>query len=130
MSDRIDALFKMLVVLARDAATRAQPLDSMWPYEAKRGDLVVETSSLRGPDPDAIGWLVGEGQAPWGADDGEDAPMRHVWDIVPLNPAAVLEHDRGVQRWENATFRVVPPSFAERAGLVCPIESLPSGNRT
>lgn len=118
-----DEMFKLLVVLAKEAANMPRPLDRKWPYEPKRGDLVVETTALRGPDPDAIGWLIGEGLAPWGVNDPPTAPMRHVWDIRPLNPGAVLTDGR--LRWENATFRVVPPWIAEKAGIECPIFDVP-----
>lgn len=86
------------------------------------GDLVVEDSWMGSPDPDAIGWLIGHGEAPYGVDDPLDGsvPMREVWDVAPLNPAAktqyVADDGRAYQRWENARFRKVPEHVLKRMG--------------
>lgn len=113
-----DEILPLVVVLAREVSSSV-PFRP-WPTP-KRGDLVVETTFMGQPDPHAIGWLVDYGDAPYGEDDPTDGsvPMREVWDIVPLDPNVQLDA-RGVQRWENATFRVVPEWFVTRAGLVCP----------
>lgn len=90
--------------------------------EPQPGDLVVEASWMHRPDPDAIGWLVGHGIAPYGRDDPLDGsvPMREVWDVIPLNPAArtqyTTEDGRGYQRWENASFVKVPDHVVKRMG--------------
>jgi hypothetical protein len=79
------------------------------------GDLVVETSWMRrGPDPDAIGWLVSHGEAAY-ADDGS-GPTREVWDVTPLSGAPGLD-GRPYQRWENAQFRKVRTELVEQLGL-------------
>lgn len=93
------------------------------------GDLVVETSWIHRPDPDAIGWLVGYGQAPYGRDDPTDGsvPMREVWDVRPLSDAKGLEGN-DVQRWENARFMKVPEHVVRRLGLTFP--SRPAQRKT
>jgi len=92
-------LLMLLVDLARRATlnweqTAAPPLAP--------GDLVVEVSKFA-IDPDAIGWLVGEGEAAY-SEDGT-GPTRHVFDIVPLSGAR--GRNTLYQRWENAAFRKV-----------------------
>lgn len=85
------------------------------------GDLVVERTGFRKADPDAIGWLIGHDDAPYGEDDPLDGsvPMREVWDVLPLNPAAKLQTIGGYQcqRWENAQFVKVPDWIVESLGL-------------
>lgn len=78
--------------------------------EPQPGDLCVEvTGWRRSVDPDAIGYLVGHGPAPYHEDDPLDGsvPMREVWDMRPLNSNARLQ-EWGGQRWENAQFRPIP----------------------
>jgi hypothetical protein len=89
--------------------------------EPKPGDLVVEVTSLRAADPDSIGWLIGHDLAPYKEDDPLDGsvPMREVWDVLPLNPDAVLQRG-GYQRWVNAEFRRVPDALVKRLGLTKP----------
>lgn len=108
-------LLKLIVELARTASL----FDKGYSQDPKPGDLVVEVTTFRDRDPDAIGWLVGHGDAPYNVDDPDDGsvPMREVWDIVPLCSEAVL-NDRGEQRWENATFRAINPTILRRAGVV------------
>lgn len=113
-----DEILPLVVAFAREVS--GSPAWMPWP-EPKPGDLVVETTGMGRPlDPQAIGWLVAHGDAPYGEDDPTDGsvPMREVWDVLPLDPNVVLP--RGYQRWENATFRVVPDWFVKRAGLTCP----------
>lgn len=106
-----DTALRMLVAAARRAAVA----ESVGP---EPGDLVVEITRFD-TDPDAIGWLIGHDDAPYNADDPLDGsvPMREVWDIRPLNPAAKLQTigEEQVQRWENATFLRVPPHIARHA---------------
>lgn len=64
------------------------------------GDLVVETSSLRGYDPDGVGHLR--------AVEGDDPQYPDIYVVEPL-------HRPGEQvRWGNATFLAVPTERAER----------------
>lgn len=94
-----------VVTLARHVATAEEEAGLTGPPEP--GDLVVETS-LSVPDPDAIGNLVWCGYAPYDSHDFDKD--RFVWDIYPLSGAPGLPicgHGRLLQRWENATFRVV-----------------------
>lgn len=88
--------------------------------EPEPGDLVIETTWLRRqPDPDAIGWLVAHGEAPY-AEDGT-GPTREVWDITPLSGAVgVGSAGELYQRWENASFVKVPDRLVVRLGLVPP----------
>ena len=116
-----DAVLRLLVVAAR-AAALAPHLTAMAreeDIEPQPGDLVVEASSLqvRNPDPDAIGWLVAHGEAPY-SEDGT-GQKREVWDILPLSGRT--QKDWGFQRWENADFRRVPKPLCERAGLLAPL---------
>lgn len=118
-----DDVLRLLVVAAR-AAALAPHLTAMAleeDIEPKPGDLVVEASSaqVRHPDPDAIGWLVGHGDASY-QEDGV-GPKREVWDILPLSGRT--QNDWDYQRWENADFRRVPKPLVERAGLrpPCPL---------
>lgn len=85
--------------------------------EPRRGELVVEVTR-RDIDPDAIGYLVGHADAPWNRDDPLDGsvPMREVYDILPLNPEAILD-EYGTQRWENAMFKPVPAYVFAKLGL-------------
>jgi hypothetical protein len=112
-----DEILRLLVVATRAAALAPHltPAAREEDIEPEPGDLVVEASSLqiRDPDPDAIGWLVGHGDAPY-SEDGA-GPMREVWDILPLSGRT--QKDWGYQRWENADFRRVPKPLVERAGL-------------
>jgi hypothetical protein len=106
VSTRAAVLAPHLTALAREENVEPQP-----------GDLVVETSSAQvHPDPDAIGWLVDHGDAPY-KEDGT-GPRREVWDILPLSGRT--QKDWGYQRWENADFRRVPKPMVERAGLQPP----------
>lgn len=83
---------------------------------------MVEDSWMHRPDPDAIGWLVGHGMAPYDVDDPLDGsvPMREVWDVTPLNPSAKTQYTdesgQPYQRWENARFRKVPAHVVARLG--------------
>jgi hypothetical protein len=115
-----DDVLRLLVVAARAAALAPHltPMAREEDIPPEPGDLVVETSSaqVRHPDPDAIGWLVGHGDAPY-SEDGT-GPKREVWDILPLSGRT--QKDWGFQRWENADFRRVPKPLVERAGLQPP----------
>jgi hypothetical protein len=90
------------------------------------GDLVVEVTRMR-MDPDAIGWLIAHGQAPWfagtkvadGILDGV-GPMREVWDIEPLSGRGPLHGPWRPQRWENAQFMALPDAIAELARQAFP----------
>lgn len=99
-----DNLFRLLVSVAREAVLLPnQP-------EPKEGDLVVEVSKFGLTDPDAIGWLLGHGEAAYAEDN--TGPSREVWDIVPLRGLLTDQsRARGFVRWENAEFRVVPASL-------------------
>lgn len=120
MTDQDDVL-RLLVVAVRAAAlaphltAQAREAD----IDPVPGDLVVETSSLqiRNPDPDAIGWLIAHGEAPYNEDG--TGPTREVWDILPLSGRT--QKDWGYQRWENADFRKVPYPLLQRAGLQAPL---------
>jgi hypothetical protein len=88
----------LLVAVARMASIhipRAKPIE---------GDLVVEVSKFGDPDPDAIGFLQGHGEAAYEPDGS--GPTRIVWDVRPLSGKGGIAP--GVQRWENADFVVVP----------------------
>ena len=116
-----DDLLRMLVAAARalhGASLRLSAVGVMKQPDPQPGDLVVELSHRSASgfhDPDAIGWLIGHDDAPYGEGDPLDgsAPMREVWDIVPLSGRGV-EHPTGVHRWENASFAVVPHELWER----------------
>ena len=88
----------MLMLLVEQA--RRNAISREFLGEPQPGDLVVEVSKFS-IDPDAIGWLLGTGEAPYN-DDGT-GPTRIVSDIVPLSGAAGLK-GRPYQRWENAEF--------------------------
>jgi hypothetical protein len=116
--------YALLVVLARRAVFDRTIADNPF-AEPEPGDLVVEMTGWRRPaDPDAIGWLLGHDDAPYGEGDPLDGsvPMREVWDVIPLNPEAKLQEfgGRRYQRWENADFRRIDPKLLERAGIVPP----------
>lgn len=100
----------MLVRLAREAH-----LGGRWRH-AKPGELVVEVSKFN-IDPDAIGWLVNHGRAPY-AEDGS-GPTREIWDLIPLSGARG-SYEGGAQRWENAEFVALPDSVAELARVAFP----------
>lgn len=111
----IEGALRLAVALAR------APLDR--DHVPEPGDLVVECSWFtNGPDPDAIGWLVAHGDAPYGVDDPLDGsvPMREIWDVAPLNPSAKVQYTdtdgRGYQRWENARFCKVPDHIVQQMG--------------
>lgn len=80
------------------------------------GDLVIEITKFR-YDPDAIGWLIGHGEAPYNEDG--TGPVREIWDVVPLSGAK--GKTKPYQRWENAQFAKVatqlefppPPDVAQ-----------------
>lgn len=95
-----------IVALAREvdiAALRRDP---------QPGELVVEPSMLRRRnDPDAVGWLVAHGDAPYN-EDGTGA-MREIWDVIPLERG----RDGKPLRWENAEFFALPDAFAALVGL-------------
>lgn len=96
-----DQLLSLLVAVAREAALRPQ---GRAPVE---GDLVVEISNLFGtPDPDAIGFLQGHGEATYSVDN--TGPSREVWDVRTLSGRGGISP--GVRRWENAEFLAVPYS--------------------
>ena len=80
---------------------------------ARPGDLVVEISKYD-TDPDAIGWLVAHGRAPYEVDAPPGSPTREVWDVVPLSDCTT---DAGgpTKRWENADFVALPEAVAELA---------------
>lgn len=106
----LEQALQLAVVLGR---TSLQP-------DPQPGALVVETSSglfRSRVDPDAIGWLVGHGPAPYSHDG--TGPQRDVWDVTPLTGAKGAHTDL-YQRWENAEFRVVPSIWVERLGLQPP----------
>lgn len=116
MGDPTAAALRVAVTLAR----RLSLLDAIVTVP-RPGDLVVECTHWW-PDPDAIGWLLGHDEAPYHPGDPDDGsvPMREVWDIRPVNPAAALQTFGSgpvdayqAQRWENADFRVVPHQLAD-----------------
>lgn len=121
----LEQALQLAVVLGR---TSLQP-------DPQPGGLVVEVSSWQGRlDPDAIGWLVGHGQARYS--DNVFSPQREVWDVTPLTWMAVggewhsvsadgLEmcdppEEKPYQRWENAEFRGVPDIWVKKLGLEPP----------
>jgi hypothetical protein len=126
-----DDVLRLLVVMARAAALA--PYVGGEESEPQIGDLVVEVShQTRDIDPDAIGWLVGHGSAPY-REDGT-GPAREVWDILPLSgrgqkrypertavDRSAMAIDDTYQRWENAEFRKVPEPLRQRAGLHPPL---------
>lgn len=83
------------------------------------GDLVVEiTGWLRPVDPDGIGWLVARGPAPMNEDG--TGRVREVYDVLPLNPKALLQ-EWGGQRWENAVFSKLPDVWLKHMNLRPPL---------
>lgn len=110
MPERTNSLIPSEEALALAVALSRITLE----HDPQAGDLVIETSWLGAPDPDAIGWLMWHGMAAY-ADDGT-GPKREVWDITPLSGALGVK-DRTYQRWENAQFKKVPDHIVERLGL-------------
>jgi hypothetical protein len=118
----MESVLCLLVRAARSASAHGGWADP-W-TDPLDGDLVVEISWLREPDPDAIGWLIGHDQAPYFSDAPLDGsvPMREVWDVLPLNPGAKLRTIDGqqLQRWENARFVGLPESWHAAAEKIRP----------
>lgn len=88
-----DEALRLCVLLARCVADYSR--------DPEDGDLVVEVSSMsKAVDPDAIGILVGQGEATWRTDN--TGPTRHVYDVQPLSGRR--QEGLDYQRWENAKF--------------------------
>lgn len=102
-----DQALSLLVAVARHASVYSRDNDVH--REPQEGDLVVEVTKFGSPDPDAIGFLQGHGEATYSTDN--TGPSREVWDIRPLSGKG----KGGVQRWENSEFRVVPFSPIAKA---------------
>jgi len=100
------AELKVIVAIARETRSTKH---------ARPGDLVVEISKW-GIDPDAIGWLIAHGRAPYERDAPVGSPTREVWDIVPCSDAG-----GPTMRWENAEFVSLPDSIAELARDAFPV---------
>jgi hypothetical protein len=108
----------------RDALALAVALSRAtldWSEEPQPGDLVVEKTGMRAPDPDAIGWLVAHGEA--GYQDNPHMtpgePTREVWDVTPLSGALGL-NGKPYLRWKNAEFVKVPDRVVRELGLKPP----------
>ena len=110
-----DAELKVLVRLARDLH-----LGSSRCRHARPGDLVVEISKFD-TDPDAIGWLVAHGRAPYERDAPPGSPTREVWDVAPLSGRT--NDAGGPMRWENAEFVALPEAVAELARAAFDLEA-------
>lgn len=122
MSAGLDPILLMLVRLGREAHHGGRC------RHARSGDLVVEISKFD-IDPDAIGWLVAHGRAPYELDAPPGAPTREVWDILPLSGRK--GSDRAV-RWENADFVALPDAIAVLARQAFPelqVDRLLRGHR-
>lgn len=96
-----DHLLSLIVGAARESAMHWQV--------PQAGDLVVATLECPRPngvfDPNAIGYLVGHGDAPLNRDG--TGPVREVWDVRALS-----DRTHGGMlclRWENVDFAVVSP---------------------
>lgn len=107
-----DAELKLLVRLARELHLGGRT------RHARPGDLVIEISKFD-TDPDAIGWLVAHGRAPYERDAPPGAPTREVWDVAPLS-GYTTDAGGPTKRWENAEFVALPEAVAELARAAFP----------
>lgn len=98
-----DDILRAIVAIARDgvfAATAA----GVPAIEPLPGDLVVRADGFHDSDPDAIGWLVAHGNAPYYANG--DGPIRDSWDVKALSGR--VHGGMLWLRWQDATFARVP----------------------